>query len=67
MGSIFEFTIRASLILLLISCIMIFITDYCTAEWVISVITASMMFILFVVSTAIFKRRNNKEKNNEDG
>lgn len=60
MRGIFSFTIKASLALLLMSLIMVFIVDFATAEWYVSIMTAVITAVLLVISV-IFLRKRDKE------
>lgn len=56
-------TIKLALFLMIASVLMLFFTAYGSAEWIISLFSALLMFLLIVIIQIIFyvrKRRNKK-------
>lgn len=53
---------KASLVMLLMCAAMLFIVDFGTAEWVVTVLSVIMMGILFAVSTLLLRKKDKKEE-----
>lgn len=52
---------KASLVMLLMCVVMLFVVDYGTAEWVVMMLSVIMMGVLFAVSTLLLRRKNKEE------
>lgn len=53
---------KVSLTVLLINIFMLFVVDFASAEFVITVLSVLMMAILFVVSTMMLKKQSGEEQ-----
>lgn len=53
---------KASLVMLLMCAVMLFIVEVGTAEWVVTVLSVIMMSILFAVSTLLLRKKDKKEE-----
>lgn len=56
---------KASLVMLVMCAVMLFIVDPGSAEWVVTVMSVVMMGILFAVSTWLLRRNKKDEEESE--
>lgn len=61
MSRFYSLASRMSLTVLLINLVMLFVVDFASAEFVVTVLSVLMMAVLFTVSTMMLKRQNREE------
>ena len=62
MRSVLEFALKAALFLLLANIVMLFIVDFGTAEWYITVVSVGLMLLLSVIVLLMIKKLDKEEK-----
>ena len=62
MRSVLEFALKAALFLLLANIVMLFIVDFGTAEWYITVVSVGLMLLLSVIVLLMIKKLDKEKK-----